>query len=191
MSGPAQVNAEIILALSKMGIYMERDRTKLDTLSSSAQNARLRKAFDRAVENCCIFPLLFLKEQREMGKLVVSDLPEWAGWRDSRSGSRRAEDAGKLDVLHFIDRPCSISILLQKQTGVVGTTMISSVPLNKMLANGIPSGNVDNTDIFEAVVNIIKRSEKDKAEAAYFWAMGYGDCIEVDLADLPDQSLGW
>jgi hypothetical protein len=81
----AQANAEIILALLKMGIYMERDRVKLDTLSLSAQNARLRKAFDRAVENCCIFQLLFSKEEREIGKLSLSRLPEWNGWRTARS----------------------------------------------------------------------------------------------------------
>lgn len=84
MSGHARANAEIILALSKMGIYMERDRTKLDALSPSTQNTRLRKAFDRAVENCCIFQLLFQKEQREMGKLVLTGLPEWDDWRVSR-----------------------------------------------------------------------------------------------------------
>lgn len=82
----ARANVEIILVLSKMGIYMERDRKKLDGLSPSAQNARLRKALDRAVENCCIFQLMFSKEMREIGKLVLSDLPEWAGWRDSRRG---------------------------------------------------------------------------------------------------------
>jgi hypothetical protein len=90
---------------------------------------------------------------------------------------------------------------LQKQTGIVGTSLI-------LMPNGVPSGNVDNTEIFEAVVNIIRRSKKDKvfvlashkpnftettlqAEAAYFWATRNGDCIEVDLEDLPDQSLGW
>ncbi|KAJ7138926.1 hypothetical protein C8R46DRAFT_921661 [Mycena filopes] len=171
----SQENAELILALSKMGIYMERDRKQLDTMSASAQNARLKKALDRAVENCCIFPLLFTKEQREMGELVVSGLPEWEGWRDP----------AKVPVIHFLDRPSSCSILLQKQTGVVGTSVV-------MMPNGrFPGMNIDNTAIFDAIVSIIKRSEKDKAEAAYFWATRKGDCLEVDLLDLPDQSLGW
>ncbi|KAJ7690230.1 hypothetical protein B0H17DRAFT_1134493 [Mycena rosella] len=82
----AQANAEIILALSKMGIYMERNRAKLSALSPAAQNTRLRKVFDRAVENCCILPLLFDKDHREAGKLVLGDLPEWTGWRISRKG---------------------------------------------------------------------------------------------------------
>ncbi|KAJ7226912.1 hypothetical protein GGX14DRAFT_347718 [Mycena pura] len=184
-----QANAEIILALSKMGIYMERDREKLDTLSPSAQNTRLRKALDRAVDNCCIFQLLFTKEHREMGKLVLSALPEWEGWRVPR-GEIVARELGRrpvkdMDVLHFVDRPNSFGILLLKQTGIVGTTRVLS-------SLGSPLTNVDNTEIFEAVVNIIKKSnKKDKAEAAYFWATRKGDCIEVDLEDLPDQSLGW
>lgn len=58
------------------------------------------------------------------------------------------------------------------------------------------------------MVNIIKQSEQDKvsagsgclwntfdkdlkAEAAYFWATRRGDCIEIDMVDVPDQSLGW
>ncbi|KAJ7226905.1 hypothetical protein GGX14DRAFT_347331 [Mycena pura] len=166
-----QANAEIILALSKMGIYMERDREKLDTLSPSAQNTRLRKALDRAVDNCCIFQLLFTKEHREMRKLFLSASPEWEGWRETMT----AAPFRSLCVFHFVDRPNSFGILLLKQTGIVGTT-----------------GVLSSLGIFEAVVNIIKKSnKKDKAEAAYFWATRKGDCIEVDLEDLPDQILGW
>ncbi|KAJ7025846.1 hypothetical protein C8F04DRAFT_967195 [Mycena alexandri] len=184
----AQENAEIILALTKMGIYMERDRTKLDLLSASAQNSRIRKALDRAVENCCIFPLMFPgKEDREMEKLVVSGLSEWQGWRLPRKTMFRT----RLFVIHFVDRPNSCGILLQKQTGIVGMSIVMSNPFKSSGFGENPFGNVDNTAIFEAVVNIIKRSEKDKAEAAYFWATRKGDCLEVDLVDLPDQSLGW
>ncbi|KAJ7438514.1 hypothetical protein B0H11DRAFT_1724989 [Mycena galericulata] len=182
----AQQNAEIILVLSKMGIYMERDRKRLDCLSPAAQNTRLKKALDRAVENCCIFPLMFSKETREMGNLVLSDLPEWAGWRTSRKEILHAS----LFILHFVDRPNSFGILMQKQTGRVGNMMMMPYDIHNIDAN-MASGDVDNTAIFEAVVAIIKRSEKDKAEAAYFWATRKGDCVEVDLVDLPDQALGW
>ncbi|KAJ6550981.1 hypothetical protein DFH09DRAFT_925583 [Mycena vulgaris] len=177
----AQANAEIILALSKMGIYMERDSAKLATMSTAAQNTRLRKAFDRAVENCCIFELLFSKDQRERGQLVLYGLPEWAGWR-VRKMETFVKNLGI--VLRFVDRPLSLSILLQKQTGCVGSTFILG-------PNGRLIGDVDNSAIFDAVVSIIKRSQKDKAEAAYFWATRKGDCIELDLVDLPDQILGW
>ncbi|KAJ7461154.1 hypothetical protein FB451DRAFT_1140655 [Mycena latifolia] len=187
----AHVNAEIILALSKMGVYMERDRAKLAAMSPSTQNTRLRKAFDRAVENCCIFPLLFDKEQREMGKLSFEGLPDWTGWRTSHKElmsrqSRTMDNFVKAlgTILHFIDRPMSLSILLQKQTGLSGGMMVLG-------PNGKLAGDVDNSAIFNAVVKIIKRSEKDKAEAAYFWAARKGDCIEIDVVDLPDQSLGW
>ncbi|KAJ7869034.1 hypothetical protein B0H13DRAFT_2236571 [Mycena leptocephala] len=159
MSGHARANAEIILALSKMGIYMERDRTKLDALSPSTQNTRLRKAFDRAVENCCIFQLLFQKEQREMGKLVLTGLPEWDDWRVSRGEivKQGRQNAPAEFIIHFVDRPCSIGILLQKQTGIVGTSLIL-----------MPNGG-----------------------SSIFLGNAKGDCIEVDLEDLPDQSLGW
>ncbi|KAJ7088128.1 hypothetical protein C8R44DRAFT_819517 [Mycena epipterygia] len=89
----AQANAELILTLAKLGVYMERDRAKLDTMSPSAQNTRLRKALDRAVDNCCVFQLFFSKEQREMGKLVLSDLPEWDSWRVSRKELYRQRSA--------------------------------------------------------------------------------------------------
>ncbi|KAJ6628308.1 hypothetical protein B0H10DRAFT_1990823 [Mycena sp. CBHHK59/15] len=92
-SNLAHANAEIILALSKMGIYMERDRAKLNTLSPAAQNTRLRKALDRAVDNCCIFQLLFSKESREMGQLVLEELPQWDGWRESRKELFGTRDA--------------------------------------------------------------------------------------------------
>ncbi|KAJ7763047.1 hypothetical protein B0H16DRAFT_1311317 [Mycena metata] len=193
----AQENAEIILALTRMGIYMERDRTKLDLLSASAQNSRLRKALDRAVENCCIFPLMFPeKEDREMGKLVVSNLPEWEGWRLPRKWEEGSRDQQSISeqlarVIHFVDRPNSCGILLQKQTGIVGSSIVMSNPLKSSGFGENPFGNVNNTAIFEAVVNIIKRSDNEKDKAAYFWATRKGDCLEVDLVDLPDQSLGW
>ncbi|KAJ7620305.1 hypothetical protein FB45DRAFT_754691 [Roridomyces roridus] len=180
----AQLNDELILVLLKMGVYMERDRLKLDGMSSTARTTRLRKALDRAVENCCIFPLLFPpKEDREMGKLVLSTLPEWKDWRVAR---REQCFLASCNMIHFIDRPCSVSPFLQKQTGLVGGSMILG-------PNGSFQAPTDNTPIFNAVVRIIqsKSSEKDKAEAVYFWATRKGDCVEVDLMDLPDQSMGW
>ncbi|KAJ7887758.1 hypothetical protein B0H13DRAFT_1888715 [Mycena leptocephala] len=68
-----QANAEIILPLSKMGIYSTWDVAAkswtLDTLSPA--QIRLRKAFDQA----------FLPNMEQRGKLVLSTLPEWEGWR--------------------------------------------------------------------------------------------------------------
>jgi hypothetical protein len=77
-------NADIIHVLTKMGIYLERDKINLSKLSPSDQNERIQKAFDRAVENCCILPLLFTKRELGSGKLILSDRPEWEGWRESR-----------------------------------------------------------------------------------------------------------
>lgn len=79
-----QTNASIILALTKMGIYMERDRKNLDKLSPQDQNARLQNAFDRAVENCCIFPMLFSKKELGKSKLILVDKPQWDGWKDNK-----------------------------------------------------------------------------------------------------------
>jgi hypothetical protein len=80
-----ETNANIILALSKMGVYMERDRNALDKLSPQERNARLQNAFDRTVENCCIFPMLFSKQEQGMHKLVLSSgRLQWTGWRESK-----------------------------------------------------------------------------------------------------------
>ena len=73
-------NASIILALSKMGIYMERDKKNLAGLSPKEQNIRLQKAFDRAVENCCILPLLFSKSELAKGNISLVGKPVWKGW---------------------------------------------------------------------------------------------------------------
>lgn len=77
-------NSDIIHVLTKMGIYLERDKVNLSKLSPSDQNERIQKAFDCAVENCCILPLLFEKSELAPGKLVLSDRPEWEGWRQSQ-----------------------------------------------------------------------------------------------------------
>jgi hypothetical protein len=86
-------NASIILALSKMGVYMERDRKALDKLSPEDQNIRLQNAFNRVVENCCIFPMLFSKQELGKGKLVFLDKPQWTGWRDSKVAAMRRKMA--------------------------------------------------------------------------------------------------
>jgi hypothetical protein len=77
-------NADIIHVLTKMNIYLNRDRINLNKLSPLEQNKRIQKAFDRAVENCCILPLLFTKRELASGNLVLSDRQEWEGWKESR-----------------------------------------------------------------------------------------------------------
>jgi hypothetical protein len=37
----------------------------------------------------------------------------------------------------------------------------------------MPSGNTDNTEIFETVVNIIRRSEKDKVHMSSFLGLSH------------------
>lgn len=66
-----------------------------------------------------------------------------------------------LSVLHSVDRPTSLGILLQRQTGLVGTTMVLTP--NALMPNAkFPDGDVDNSAVFDAVVNTIRRSPKDK-----------------------------
>lgn len=90
MSGPSntaalsKINADIILALTKMGIYLERDKASLDKLKPMEKYERVSNAFEKAVENCCIFSLLFTKRELGPGKLVLSAKPQWEGWKDSR-----------------------------------------------------------------------------------------------------------
>lgn len=59
-----------------------------------------------------------------------------------------------VSVIHIVDRPVSFSILFQKQTGNVGNTVI--------LSPNFESSNQDNRVIFNAMVDVIKTSEKDK-----------------------------
>lgn len=76
----------MILALTKMGIYLERDKVGLDKLKPLDKYKRISKAFEQAVENCCILSLLLTKRELDPGKLVLSDKPQWGKWRDNRGG---------------------------------------------------------------------------------------------------------
>ncbi|KII94145.1 hypothetical protein PLICRDRAFT_695188 [Plicaturopsis crispa FD-325 SS-3] len=78
-------NANIILAMTKMGIYMDRGKARLESLNRAERNVVLRKAFDRGVETCCIFTLLFEKRELGMGKLVLSTRPKWVDWSKDRT----------------------------------------------------------------------------------------------------------
>lgn len=72
-------------------------------------------------------------------------------------------------------------------------------------------GATNDEVVFDALVDIIKVSEPGKvgsfffihfsqisqintafkSETGFFWCVRRGDCIEIDLVDIPDQSLGW
>lgn len=80
------VNTPLILVLSKMGYYMQRDQVALIKMTPTARSARLRRAFDDAIEDCCIFPLLFSdKVERRMGALELSARQKWVGWEEDKS----------------------------------------------------------------------------------------------------------
>lgn len=78
-------NADIIHVLTKLGFYLERNKVNLEKLSHAEQNKQLQKAFDLAVENCAILPLLFSKQELS-AKLVLEGRPEWIDWRENRKG---------------------------------------------------------------------------------------------------------
>jgi hypothetical protein len=65
-------------------------------------------------------------------------------------------------IIHVLDRPCSFSILLPKQTGLVGDTYFVSSDLSM--------DSTDNTVIFDAMVEVIKKSERDKVS---LWSYAY------------------
>jgi hypothetical protein len=52
--------------------------------------------------------------------------------------------------------------MLQKQTGQMrdGTFVLPNIPLP-----GVPGFDVNNTELFETIVDIIKRSRKDKVRS--------------------------
>lgn len=61
-------------------------------------------------------------------------------------------------TIHVLDRPGSISILLNKQTGwTKGSVIIDS--------NDFSTASKDNSAIFEALVDIIKPSKRDKVSS--------------------------
>lgn len=96
----SKINADMILALTKMGIYLERDKASLDRLKPMEKFKRVSDAFEKAVENCCIFPLLFTKRELGPGKLVLSDKPQWEGWKDSRETLVRNDVRTRLPAGH-------------------------------------------------------------------------------------------
>lgn len=105
--------------------------------------------------------------------------------RDGSYNASNTSDAHRffMNTIHIIDRPCSVTCFLQRQTGQFGNFLVVGT-CGEMREE-------DNSVIFDAMVNIIKTSTRDKAEVYYFWAMRRGDCLEIDLQDLPHQSLGW
>lgn len=109
-------NESLVFALRTLGFYMERDRLVLEAMSLKDQNVRLKKAFDRAVENVCIMSLLYDVKESRAGKLKLSNRRKWSRWQENRN----ALFIQTISVIHIIDRPCSMSCFLQRQTGHIG-----------------------------------------------------------------------
>lgn len=104
--------------------------------------------------------------------------------------------------MHILDRTCSVSILTQRMTGSIEKHIV-------MKPNLRMGGDTNDEVVFDALVDIIKVSEPGKvnlfvrllqisqtdtafkSETGFFWCVRRGDCIEIDLVDIPDQSLGW
>lgn len=78
-------NESLVFALRTLGFYMERDRLVLEAMSPKDQNVRLKKAFDRAVENVCIMSLLYDVKESRAGKLKLSNRRKWSGWQENRN----------------------------------------------------------------------------------------------------------
>jgi len=57
-------------------------------------------------------------------------------------------------IIHIVDRSHSLSILLPKKTGAVDGMMYMSADYSME--------SVDNTVIFDAMVEVIKKSERDQ-----------------------------
>jgi hypothetical protein len=57
-------------------------------------------------------------------------------------------------MIHVLDQPCSFSIMMPKQAGLVGDAIFLSADLSMNTLN--------NTVIFAAMVDVIKKSEQDK-----------------------------
>ncbi|KAF9817800.1 hypothetical protein IEO21_03142 [Rhodonia placenta] len=143
-------NESLVFALRTLGFYMERDRLVLEAMSPKDQNVRLKKAFDRAVENVCIMSLLYDVKESRAGKLKLSNRRKWSGWQENRN----ALYIQTISTIHIIDRPCSVTCFLQRQTGQFGNFLVVGT-CGEMREE-------DNSVIFDAMVNIIKTSTRDK-----------------------------
>ncbi|KAJ7661992.1 hypothetical protein DFH06DRAFT_987748 [Mycena polygramma] len=173
-------NEHIVLALRKLGIYMARNEELAALPSAAEKNEYLQNALDAAVETCCIFPLLFEKREIAPGKLVVSKKPQWTGWTQRRRGTwdnAAAMNMMVMGVLQILDRAHSCSIFFQRQTGNI---VSSPEPMDQ-----------DNSTVFDAIVDVVRKWSVDKCECVFLWAVRRGDCLEIDLVDVPDQKLGW
>lgn len=153
-----QTNASIILALSKMGIYMERDRKNLDKLSPSEQNIRLQKAFDRTVENCCILPLLFGKHELGKGKLVLLGKPQWTGWRDSKMTEMRRKQTTCSPMQALVDvlgESCTLCPTIRTRLNIlILSNCQASTPFGvpcEWVATPLPSVSLSNCRTAKAI----------------------------------------
>lgn len=60
-------------------------------------------------------------------------------------------------MMHVVDRPFSLSVLVQRRTGIIGNA--------RVLGTDLRLGNTDNSVVFDAMVDIIKQSERGKVSA--------------------------
>lgn len=73
---------------------------KLNALSLAEQHSRIQTVFDKTVENCCIFPMLFKPGEIGPGRLssAVRSSP-MSGWREEHYNVMRS---------HFTSRGASV-----------------------------------------------------------------------------------
>ncbi|KAJ7578405.1 hypothetical protein C8J56DRAFT_797147 [Mycena floridula] len=193
-----QTNASLMLSLTVLGIFIERDKVQLAKLDAKQQLVRLLKAFDRGIENTFIFLLLFGPDKADYaaGKLKLSHRQKWPTglhrpnpiWLRSPPRTNQEEgikfDSSVLSMLHIVDRPLSCSIIVQKDLQLPHILNASMLYSRDTIRRPEPT----NKD-WDAIVDIIKRISVDGFESGFFWAKRRGDCIELDLQDIPDQSL--
>jgi hypothetical protein len=77
-------------------------------------------------------------------------------------------------MIHVVDRPYSFSIVMPKKTGIVDGSMY--------MAGDLSMEPVDNTTIFDAMVEVIKKSERDKV------SLRYSSWDDIDTLHVPGRS---
>ncbi|KAJ6485345.1 hypothetical protein C8R47DRAFT_537099 [Mycena vitilis] len=136
----------------------------------------------------------------------------WGGFADVTEEQRRRgtwDNAAGMNmmvmgVLQILDRAHSCSIFFQRQTGNIvsspsGPTRLtreSQFLASRSLTVPNPGSlneplDQDNSTVFDAIVDVLRKWSVDKCECVFLWAVRRGDCLEIDLVDVPDQKLGW
>ncbi|KAJ7147684.1 hypothetical protein C8R43DRAFT_1237197 [Mycena crocata] len=167
------------------------------------------KPYSKSSANSRCAKTIFGPDERFMVRV------RWGGFADVTEDQRRRgtwdNQRGMnfmvMAVLQIVDRQHSCSVFFQRQTGTVVSKPSGPTSLTKkseylasqsLILPGLPNPgssnepiDQDNSTVFDAIVEAVRKWSVDQCECVFLWAVRRGDCLEIDLVDVPDQKLGW